>query len=328
MDKFVDALNVEEGGEFTPYALSLEDYIVEEGDDSDELTLRVLNGIKKETVNPVDLNLNVIAIDSSGVRLGEVQDGVVGAIRATVVTSTSKNSYKIQRYGPYLIKATNQNSKDLYNNLRRVVFGATDVVEPPSPYKIIDRARSFLEKIIQYNVVMNHSNALILFDGSLIHGTVDTPTKFVKEVLKSAENNENDIVAISKRTRLTLKRSRRSILSILENDVYPAYANVTNYIEQDTNRYLGEIYVCRFIYGGMAFRTDIPRNTPTSHDQLIGYLSRLCSRIGYPEELRLAHTYSKITQMEYIGLQSAATYKFRMKFRDRDVRRELFGPFR
>ena len=327
--EFLDMLGVEPGGEFTPYDLNLDDYVVaEDRDEGEALTLRPSSKIVIKPITPMDLDMKVIAIDSSGVRLGEVKDGVVGAIRATVIVSTARNDYKINRYGPYLIKATNQNAKVLYNNLRKVALRVTNEVQPPSPYKLIDRARSFLEKIIQYNVVGSESGALILFDGSLISGTVDTPKEFVQNIISLANRRNNNIVAISKRTSLTLKPSKRSILSVLEDNLNTAYANVKMHIEQDPSRYLGDIYVCRYIYGGMVFRTDIPSNAPVPHDSLIGYVSRLCGRLGYPEELRLAHMYSKINRMEYLELQSAAVHKFDMKFRARDIRRELFGPFR
>lgn len=173
-----------------------------------------------------------------------------------------------------------------------------------------------------------YSDTLILFDGSLISGTVDTPKSFVKNILTIAEKNNNSIVAISKRTSLTLRPSKQSILSVLENQLDPSYADVKRHIEQDASRYMGEIYVCRYIYGGKVFRTDISYNTSLPHGSLLGYVSRLCGPQGYPEELRLAHVYSIIIKAEYIELQAAATHVYNMRISNKNIRRELFGIFR
>ena len=90
-----------------------------------------------------------------------------------------------------------------------------------------------------------------------------------------------------------LQRSRRSILSLLEGAPGPCYVGgVRNHIEQQPERYLGEIYVARLTPCGEPFRVDLPDDAPKSHEDILSELSGLAGDYGYPEELKLV---SRIT---------------------------------
>ena len=80
------------------------------------------------------------AIDASSVVLGECGRGVVFAVRGVVV-----------RWDPWLQKSvivrlmespcyvSYENSKRLYNSLRRKLLGLSEVEKPPNPMKMVDR---------------------------------------------------------------------------------------------------------------------------------------------------------------------------------------------
>lgn len=191
---------------------------------------------------------------------------------------------------------------------------------------MIDRARSFLEKVLQLEAAKTYTDSLLLFDGSLISGTVDSPKRFVSEVLDSAAAHGNDIAAISKRTGLSLEPTKRSILSVLEGIFGPCYAEVKPYISQKKERYLGNIYVGKFTLHGEPFRVDIPNNSPSKHISILSQLSGLAGDYGYPEELKMAHVLCVHSSIEVLELQSAATRIYGMEIKE-DIRKKIFGPF-
>ena len=320
----------EEGGEFIPYENYLNSCIVpEEARELEEpmVTIAPNSSIQIKLLSPSDLNVKVIAVDTTSSRLGEVEDGVVGAIRGTIIERNEHNVKRIYRYGPFIFKVTTRNAYKFYNDIRHIVLNTRKDVASPSPYKLVDRARSFLEKAILYYIADHYRNTIILLDGSLITGTVDTPNVYMEDFLSTAKANNNDIVAISKRTSLILSSTKRSILSVLDDEPRPSCASVKQFIEQDKSRYLGEIYVCRYFYGSHPFRTDIPYNTHYPHELLLGYVQTLCGPMGYPEELREAHIYSIFTSLEYLELQSIAVNLYKMKIKE-NIRKRLFGVYR
>lgn len=73
----------------------------------------------------------VVAIDSTGFALGYVPEGLVAALRASVVTRLAGESkHRLERYGPYLIALTNANKEDIYQNLYRTIYGESTASIP------------------------------------------------------------------------------------------------------------------------------------------------------------------------------------------------------
>jgi hypothetical protein len=315
---------------FRPYHVDLNKFFppyIEEKEPEETLTLRSDAKISIEKIDPALPKGRIVAIDTTSITLGHIKDGAVGAIRGVVVIrEPEKNKIKVERYGPYLIAPTNQNKQTIYEKMRKTIFKVTKKVRSPNYMKMIDRARSFLEKILQLEAAKTYTNSLLLFDGSLISGTVDSPKQFVSEVLDSARTQKNNIAAISKRTGLSLEPTKRSILSVLEGVYGPCYAEVKPYISQKKERYLGNIYVGKFTLQGEPFRVDIPDNSPNKHNLILSWVAGLAGDYGYPEELKMAHVLCVHSSIEVLELQSAATKIYGMEIKE-DIRRKIFGPF-
>ena len=321
---------LDEGMTFRPYDVDLNRFFpthMEEKEPEETLTLRPDAKISVEKIDPAFPKGRVVAIDTTSITLGHVKDGAVGAIRgAVIVREPDKKNLKVERYGPYLLAPTNQNKQAIYEKMRNAVFKMTKKARSPDYVKMIDRARSFLEKVLQFEAAKTYTDFLLLFDGSLISGTVDSPKQFVSEVLDSAAAHGNDIAAISKRTGLSLEPTKRSILSVLEGVFGPCYAEVKPYISQKKGRYLGNIYVGKFTLQGEPFRVDIPNNSPSKHISILSQLSGLAGDYGYPEELKMAHVLCVHSSIEVLELQSAATRIYGMEIKE-DIRKKIFGPF-
>jgi len=267
----------------------------------------------------------VIAIDTTSLTLGHILDGVVGAIRASVVVKPANESrWKLERYGPYLVSITEQEKEALYQELYTTVHGVEASPRALDLLGTLEQTRNLFERYIQQEVVRGYKDSLILLDGSLVAAAIVKPSSFVKRVVDQAKENNNAIAAISKTTRLTLERSRRNILSLLEAVRGPCYiGGVKGHIKRNRDRYLGDIYVVRFTPLGEPFRVDLPENTHWPHVEVLNLVSGLAGDHGYPEELRLAHMTCVLSAIEVLELQSAAMALHKLVIKE-ELRPRLF----
>lgn len=268
---------------------------------------------------------NVVATDSTSFILGYIPDGVVGVVRVSVVTNHDhSNNRSLQLYGPYLIAVNTVNNDIMHKKLNKTIFAKEEEVKAPAPIRMIERVRGFLENYVQMQLACNLANSVLLFDGSLIGGTVDTPIDFRRRLIASAKGRMNSIMAISKHTNLTLSKSRRNILSLLEGVDGPVFVGgIKDKISQDRANYLGDIYISRFSPNGEAFRVDIPPESHIAHEKLFSIVSSMCGEYGYPEELKLAHMCCVHSSLELLELQAAAIGIHGMTIKE-DLRKKIF----
>jgi hypothetical protein len=315
IDHFVKAAcgKIPEGLTFQPSDASLTEYFQEaKKTDEEEPTQIDPHETEQQNPTPIDpkypIDTQVIALDTTNFTLGEIPDGLVGAVRASIITKApGKTSHSLEKYGPYMVPITNQNKEIVYKNTFRALFGQENNSTPPDCHKTLDRIRSWLERHLQKEISKKSKNSLILLDGSLIAGFVGDPTFILKGIISEATANGNTLVAISKSTGLTLKGTMRNILSLLDDVQGPCYiSDIKKHITQNPSRYLGEVYVAKLTTLGEPFRIDIPKDSPLTHDEVFSQLAGLAGDYGYPEELKLAHMTCVLSSIEIIELQAAA----------------------
>lgn len=272
-------------------------------------------------------DLQVIAIDSTSYPLGEIPDGLVCATRASVIVKPAGgNSPQLQSYGPFVTAITNQNKDDLYGQLYKLVCHTTLNVNTPEVNKMMDRIRNLLERYLQLLVMKNVKDSLVLLDGSLVGATVANPMSLIREILDVGAANNNSIVAISKGTILSLKKSKRNILSLLDGVEGPGYiGGIKKVIEQAEVKYAGDIYVVKLTPFGEPFRLDIATNAPMPHGQILNMVAGLAGDYGYPEELKLAHSTCVHSSVEIMELQAFAIKNHNLQIKE-SLRSKLF-PF-
>ena len=267
----------------------------------------------------------IVAIDSTSFKLGQLPEGLVGAIRTSVVIRPAGEVNRhLQLYGPYLFPLTNQNKDAFYTRLYEVVHKKQPPDRAPDLTRILYRIRALIERAIQIKVMRAYKNSLVLFDGSLIASSVVDPRSTVQRLVDEAALNQNSVVAVSKSTRLTLQNSKRSITSLLDNSTGPCYVGgIKEHIIQQTDKYLGNIYVARLASLGHIFRIDIPLKTSVPHSDIFSQIAGLAGEHGYPEELRLAHMTCVLSCIEILELQAAAMQLFGLTMEE-NLRQELF----
>ena len=322
---------ISRGQPFEPSSINLTDYFISstKGDTEETFLVNVdqKEGMTKTQaiVPKYPIDRQVIAIDSTSITLGQIPDGLVGAIRASIITKPAgRTEHSLEKYGPYLIPVTNQNKEQLYQKTFKAVYGIETHAHAPDCSKTLDRIRNFLERYLQLRVTGSCIDSLILMDGSLIGGTVADPKSIMKNIVSNSNSRKNSLVAVSKSTGLTLRESQKNILSLLDDKQAPCYiGDIRDRITQQKERYLGSIYVARLAPLGEPFRIDIPPKTPTSHSEIFNEVAGLAEEDGYPEELRLAHMTCVHSSIEIIELQSAAITLHGLTLKE-ELRRRIF----
>jgi hypothetical protein len=295
------------------------------GDTIPIMKIQQTSTIKTIPLEPVTEKRPVVAIDVSSIRIGETEIGELFAIRAAIVWKEN-NRYKYQRIGPFPFHITDQNKKEIHKLFRNHYF---EFSETPNIVNMAARMGNLLERWLQLGISCSTYNSIILWDGSMTAGTVDSPVDEMSRLLKIARNRLNTVLAFSKNT--TLRFSGHKLTDYAEKAVPPCLLQISDFPSSSGPILpLGNIYVAKLSYGVCSFRLDIDKKVP----QELG-IEAVKSLLGsdllvqsYPETLRLAHIYSTFTATEIIGIQRFIAHQYRLRIVSRpNVRRMLFGPF-
>ncbi|MCS7096467.1 MAG: DNA double-strand break repair nuclease NurA [Candidatus Bathyarchaeota archaeon] len=268
----------------------------------------------------------VAAVDTSSIKLGETSRGIVVAIRGTSVWKIKRN-YGYLRVGPFIFHITDENLREVYSALQRAYFPELKFTSP-SFLSAPMRMANLLEKWLQATLAKSISNGVILFDGSLTAGTLDTPSHQLREILTTARRMGNTVLAFAKAT--SLRFNGYIITEIIKNHKPPCLLEVPEIKPRPPITLLGEVYVAKLSMSSCAFRLDIDKEVPPQ--QRIEAVERLLGNDlltqSYPETLRLSHILCTFTANEVIAMQHFINKKFGLKIITKpDMHRLLFGPF-
>ena len=282
------------------------------------------------TLKPRNTETTVAAVDTSTIRLGETDTGMLMAVRGATVWRQNK-SYKYTRLGPFVFHLTEQNKQNIYTTLEKSYFDTSHGQShhgSPNLLQMPTRIACLLERWLQLMLARTVERGLILFDGSLTGGTPDTPTHIMKDILSTARIRGNLILAFSKMTTL---RVNGHVITEFPIEQRPPYM-----IELDSLKpkppaiLLGDVYVAKLAFGNYSFRMDVDKEATI--EQRIWSVEKLLANDllsqSYPETLRLAHIFCTFTANEVIAMQHFAARRHGLKIVNRpDMHSLLFGPF-
>jgi hypothetical protein len=320
---------------YQPYDTTTENNLTQP---SEEIT-PTFNGQTKLKLNTIPLKplreeTPVTAIDVSSIRIGETNTGIIIAIRAAITWKKQhSNGYQYLRIGPFPFHITEENKGEIYSLFRQYSLDTapTSHTSAPSLIHMQTHMTTLLEHWLQHNIAQQTQNTLILLDGSLTAGTSDSPTHTITQLLATARNRLNTILAFTKNTRLRLQGHRLTDLihnakapCLLPMDGYPTTASA------GTMQFLGNIYVAKLTQGNCSFRLDVDQQLTQA--QAVEGVQRLLANDhiseSYPETLRLAHIYSTFTANEVLAIQRLLAHAHGIKTVTRpNIRRLLFGPY-
>lgn len=284
-------------------------------------------------LKPIPEETPIAAIDVSSIKIGETTTGILLAIRGAITWKNNRH-YHYLRIGPFPFHITEENKTEIYQLFRQYSLetpaGNNHTTGTPSLIHMQTRITTLLERWLQMNVATQSQNTLILWDGSLTAGTNDSPTHIVAQLLETARNRLNTVLAFTKITRLRLSGHR--LTDLMEKCTPPCLLEMDGYPMAPSTgiQFLGNIYVAKLTQGNCSFRLDVDRKLP--REQAVEAIQRLIANDqlaeSYPETLRLAHIYSTFTANEVIAIQRLLAQMHGIKTVTRpNIRRLLFGPF-
>jgi len=146
----------------------------------------------------------IAAVDTSTIKIGETSTGIIIAVRGANVWKQNR-AYRYKRLGPFIFHITEDNKKEVFNSLEKAYFNtqyASSHQSTPNLLQMPTRIASLLERWLQAMIAKTATNGVLLFDGSLTSGTIDTPVQRMREILTTARRHGNIVLAFSKATSL------------------------------------------------------------------------------------------------------------------------------
>lgn len=281
-------------------------------------------------VKPNRQETTIAAIDTSTIKIGETATGIIIGVRGATVKK-EENEYHYKRLGPFIFHITEDNKKEVYSTIERAYFTnrlASTHQSTPSLLQIPTCLAGILERWLQNATAKDVANGLLLLDGSLTSGTIDTPRHRMHEILERARNQNNVVLAFSKMT--SLRINGHLITDQLPSGEPPYLLETTGLRFKPPIVVFGDVYVARLNKAKYAFRLDIDKAIPLPQrleavEKLVG--NDLCSQ-GYPETLRLAHIMCTFTANEVLAMRHFVARKHGIHIINRpDMHRLLFGPY-
>ncbi len=284
---------------------------------------------------PIQIKANhqetlIAAVDTSTIKIGETATGIIVAIRGAI-TWRQNHKYKYTRLGPFIFHITEDNKNAVFNTLEHAYFSTTYGSmhqSAPNLMQMPTRLAGLLERWMQTMLAKTVNQGVVLFDGSLTAGTIDTPTQRLREILSYARRNQSTVLAFSKAT--TLRANGVLITEQLPNHDPPYLLETAGLHSKPPIILLGDVYVARLNRANFAFRLDIDKETAV--EQRMDALQKLIGNDlytqSYPETLRLSHILCTFTANEVIAIKHFITRKHGIQIVNRpDMHRLLFGSF-
>jgi len=285
--------------------------------------------IQSIPLKPIKEETTIVAIDVSSIKIGETNEGIICAIRGTVVWK-ERNRYKYLRIGPFPLHITEENKTEIHRLLRQHSLSMpTEPIHYSNLINMPTKLGNLLERWIKMKISCASQNSIILWDGSLTAGTASSPIKTISQTLEMARNHLNTILAFSKNTYLRFLDHQSTISTC---SFQSPYLLEINDLPTKTGPFslLGKVYMTKLTRNGCSFRLDIDKEIP--NELRIEAVEKLLGNDllfqSYPETLRLAHIFSTFTAIEVIAMQRFLVKRCGLKILNRpNIRRLLFGPF-
>ncbi|HID04249.1 MAG TPA: DNA double-strand break repair nuclease NurA [Candidatus Caldiarchaeum subterraneum] len=298
---------------------------VEAGDDWDLEPNLSLDGLSPITLFYENgVRRKVVACDTSTIKLAEGPFGGVWAIRGAVVEREG-DGINLSIYGPF-IYLLSPNSVSRIIKLLKNSLGLHDFSIPSMDvaHRVV---AGLFEKLLQQHVASKLDKGILLVDGSLTAGPIDSPIKAVSNVIRKSKHYGSGVIAFAKSSKLRLLGQR--ITSIANGCEPPYLISFRGGIRMKPNHHiLGEVYVAHLSKVFFPFRIDVASRDDKNPVRLVEDLLKSDSLVyGYPETLILAHQYSTFNRIDILSMQSSIETATNHKIINHpDIRESLFAP--
>lgn len=291
-----------------------------------------------------DVPLAMVAVDAGVLEVGVCRTGYALAFKAAVISQDANGHLSANVIGPRVKFITPTNRAELLRYVGQCLMDPTLFIEEYAdgtisikagarePNQFKDRLRNFIERMLQLDVAQELVSGVLLVDGSLTLRTYNTPQIFLEALARQAQTRNNDIIGVSKKSRITVDGVH---ISALLDDIPASDSGFRKIVRLDTEddaeeRNLGSPFATRFAPAGYTFRVDVARRSllASEEDVLQAFYANTQMMLGYPNLLRLAHIHSAFTKSEIVALQVQAAHDFNVSMRAPEDVSVIFAPFR
>lgn len=257
--------------------------------------------IKVNKIDRIEKEKFVFGIDSSCIKIAEVEDGSLYAIKGS--TSVSFKGIPVTHFkiGPFLFYLNNETLKNFQldqNVLKLTLYND-------------EYAKKFLrinfERYIQYWLSKTMTNSIILIDGSLKYSIFENHFYSILKIIENSVLNKNLIIGVSKNTKI----------KILKYFSYPllkaqcaSFININLIISSLIRRIYGEHILVKFdsnMYSSILRADLVMCGNCDCHGatELLGTLlyNEFITN-GYPSTLQLSHHVSTFSNTDLASIQS------------------------
>lgn len=293
-----------------------------EPDSGDDFTALPVEISKTYELQPSQTSLPVVSCDMSTVRIADTVEGPVFTIRGSVVKKQD-GKVAVSVVGPFAYVASHENISTILKALYGMLGISVDrpVFSLSAGPKLVG---NLFEKVVQLHASNVLDGGILLLDGSLTAGPLDSPAEAVKKIVESSMRHGVGVCAFSKSTTLTL--SGHSILSYTKSKPHPyvVWLKRTDRLRWPVTH--GAIYVFHLSPNSFPFRVDV--SSRIGDVELLNALLSSDSFVhGYPESLVLAHQFAKLSRLDIISLLAALESSLKIRFAEPfSVRSSLFTP--
>lgn len=294
-----------------------------ENDEPNDMLLDniLADGLETIILTPAEKSLPVVACDMSTVKIADTSRGSVWAVRGSIVIR-EKGLVKAAVVGPFAYTV----SKTTVEKIIDVLFMYLGLerkqrfLEMSAVPKVIS---NLFEKVLQVYATTWLKGGVLLLDGALTSGPLDSPPAAVEKIVESAKTSGIGVAAFSKSTTLMFLGRR---ITYFAGKCRPPYVMRLPLSSSRPWGVNGSVYVSHLSSSLFPFRVDVASKT-SDEDVFRHILSSENIIHGYPESLIIAHQLAKLRWIDVLGIRASLESLVKLKFSSSvDVRSTIFAP--
>lgn len=262
--------------------------------------------LKFTQIYPAEGEKLVFGIDSSCIKVAEVEDGGLYAVKGSVCISFKGKPAAHLKIGPlmfYLNEEVLHTLKFDRNVFKLILFND-------------DYAKKFLrvniERYIQFWISKLISGSIILIDGSLKSSIFENHMYDILKIIENSVINGNSVIGISKSSKIKILK----YLSYpLIRSTVPAYVDINLIIRSLISKTYGEHILVKLSSNEYSniLRADIVSYDNDLNSTLGTLLCNELINFGYPSSLSLSHHVSVFSNTELASIKSFIKSNYSIK---------------
>jgi hypothetical protein len=255
------------------------------------------SNLKTNRIYPIQDEKLVFGVDSSCIKVAEVEDGGLYAVKSSVCISFKGKPTAHLKIGPlmfYLNEEVFQSLRFDRNVFKLILFND-------------DYAKKFLriniERYIQFWISKLISGSIILIDGSLKSSIFENHIYDISKIIENSVINGNSVIGISKSSKIKILK----YLSYpLIRSTVPSYVDINPIIRSLISKTYGDHLLVKLSSNEYSniLRADIVSYNNDLNSTLGTLLYNELINFGYPSTLSLSHHVSVFSNTELASIKS------------------------